>query len=138
MAEQKHFNLEEANAMIPHLEMAVEKMQRLCIHVREKVQALSQEDHAAGAQRHPLQFRPGLRPLFEEMAQAVQSIEKHGGVFKGLALGLVDFPAVLNGEEVSLCWQYGEKEIAYYHKRTEGFSGRQPLEVQPRKLQYYQ
>ncbi len=138
MAEQKLFNVEEANAVIPHMEMAVEKMQRLCIRVREKVQTLSAEDHTAGARQHSLQFHSGLRPLFEGIAQAVQSIEKQGGVFKGSALGFVDFPAMLNGEEVSLCWQYGEKEIVYYHKRTEGFSGRQPLEAQPRKLQYYQ
>ena len=137
MAEQKYFNLEEANATIPHLEMAVEKMQRLGIRVREKVQALA-DDQPRRVQRKPLQCRPGLRLLLEDMAQAVQSIEKHGGVFKGLALGLVDFPAVLNGEDISLCWQYGEKEIAYYHKRTEGFSGRQPLEAQPRKLKYCQ
>lgn len=133
MAERKHFNLEEANTMIPHMEMAVEKMQRLCSRMREKVGLLAQEGHPAHAQ-----LRPGLRPLFADMAQTVQSIEKQGGVFKGVALGLVDFPAVLNGEEVYLCWQYGEKEIAYYHKRTAGFSVRQPLEAQPRKLQYCQ
>jgi hypothetical protein len=76
--------------------------------------------------------------LFENLAQAVQDIEKHGCYFKGLELGLVDFPAQLGGEVVELCWQYGEKEIAFYHRLDAGFAGRQPLKLPQRKPQYYQ
>ncbi|HET6266223.1 MAG TPA: DUF2203 family protein [Acidobacteriota bacterium] len=42
-------------------------------------------------------------------------------------IGLVDFPAMLDGEEILLCWKYGEKTIRYYHGLTEGFAGRKPL-----------
>jgi len=142
MSRDKLFSLEEANALIPQIELTMEKMQRIGLQVREEIEALAREH---GEQVLPklsmqqvLRLKPFLRPLFEELAQAVQDIEKHGCLFKGLELGLVDFPALRGGEVVELCWQYGEKEIAFYHRRTEGFAGRRPLHPQPRKPQYYQ
>jgi hypothetical protein len=46
-----------------------------------------------------------------------------------LDLGLVDFPARLEGREVNLCWRLGETRIDYWHGLEEGFSGRKPLSV---------
>ena len=138
MAERKHFGLDEVNAIIPQMEMLIEKMQRIHSRVRQEMQIASEGLETTGTQKQLLERRPGLRPLFEDMAHAVQTIEEQGGLFKGLELGLVDFPSLLNGQEVYLCWQYGEKEVSYFHKVTEGFSGRQRLEEQSQKPQYYQ
>jgi hypothetical protein len=93
--------------------------------------------HALSTQQ-VLRLKPSLRPLFAELTQALQEIEDLGGHFKGLDLGLVDFPAKLGGEIVELCWQYGEKEIAFYHRRDEGFAGRRPLNPQRQNSRYYQ
>ena len=46
---------------------------------------------------------------------------------KDLDTGLVDFPALHEGEEVLLCWQLGEDEVAHWHGVDEGFAGRKPL-----------
>ena len=143
MSSDKLFTLAEAQALIPRIELLMEKMQRInLLTVREEIEALTRE---RGESHLPelsipqlLRLKPSLRPLFEELAQAVHDIEKHGCHFKGLELGLVDFPAQLDGEVVELCWQYGEKEIAFYHRRNEGFAGRQPLKAQQRKSHYYQ
>jgi hypothetical protein len=134
----KLFSLAEANALLPQIELAMEKMQRISVKVREEIEALAQEYGEELSMQQVLRLRPALRPLFEALAQAVQNIEKHGCVFKGLELGLVDFPARIGDEVVELCWQYGEKEIAFYHRRDEGFAGRRPLNPQQRKSQYYQ
>ena len=142
MSHDTLFSLDDANALIPQLELVMEKMQRLGMKVREEVATLARERGQPGlpdlSTQQVLRLRPPLRPLFEEMAQAVQEIEKYGCYFKGLELGLVDFPAELGGEIVELCWQYGEKEIAFYHRRTEGFAGRRPLNPQQPKPRYYQ
>jgi len=142
MSHDKLFSLDDANALMPQLELVMEKMQRLGMKVREEIATLARERGQPGlpdlSTRQLLRLRPSLRPLFEEMAQAVQEIEKYGCYFKGLELGLVDFPAELGGEIVELCWQYGEKEIAFYHRRTEGFAGRRPLNPQQPKPRYYQ
>ncbi|MBI3246867.1 MAG: DUF2203 domain-containing protein [Deltaproteobacteria bacterium] len=130
MVNEKLFSLDEANRLIPQLELLMEKMQRLSSQIRREIV------HFAQGSRHCahditisqlLQLKPELRPLFEELERAAQTIAQLGGSFKGLELGLVDFPARIGGEMVKLCWQYGEKEIAYYHRRDEGFAGRRVL-----------
>ena len=61
-------------------------------------------------------------------AQAgLDKIAKLGGVPKDLGLGLVDFPHLRDGEEVHLCWKYGEREIGHWHGLDEGYAARKPL-----------
>ena len=48
---------------------------------------------------------------------------------KGGTEGLVDFPAMLEGREVYLCWRLGETEITHWHELASGYAGRQPLAI---------
>lgn len=61
------------------------------------------------------------------VTQAAERLERLGVLVKDLASGLVDFPALHEGEEVLLCWQLGEDEVAHWHGVDEGFAGRKPL-----------
>ena len=61
------------------------------------------------------------------LQRTAAEIEACGGQFKGLELGLVDFPSEIDGQVGLLCWQYGEKEITHWHPLESGFDGRQPL-----------
>jgi len=61
------------------------------------------------------------------VTQAAEQLERLGVLVKDLDTGLVDFPALHEGEEVLLCWQLGEDEVAYWHGVDEGFAGRKPL-----------
>ena len=141
MKHDRLFSLEEANALLPHLELIMERMQRIGIQIREEIGGLlyERQEEALPDLTTPelLRLRPALAPLFEDMARAVQDIEQHGCVFKDLELGLVDFPAQVGEAEIYLCWQYGEKEIAYFHRQSEGFSGRRPIGERSSKP-YYQ
>ena len=74
-----------------------------------------------------LRVRPELAPYVAEIESTVAEIERLGGQFKGIDLGLVDFRGEIDGRPVLLCWQYGEKSIGFWHAIDEGFSGRQPL-----------
>jgi hypothetical protein len=47
---------------------------------------------------------------------------------KDLDSGLIDFPTRYRGEEVLLCWQFGEDAIGHWHTLTDGFRGRQPID----------
>lgn len=46
---------------------------------------------------------------------------------KDIEQGLVDFPAVIDGQPVLLCWKGGEPEVAFWHTLEGGFPGRKPL-----------
>jgi len=61
------------------------------------------------------------------VAGCVDRLEQLGVLVKDLDSGLVDFPALRHGEEVLLCWQVGEDDVAYWHGVEEGFAGRKPL-----------
>ena len=67
-----------------------------------------------------------VRPLVEQL---VGEIAGHGAEVKDLDSGLIDFPALRNGETVLLCWQLGEDEIAFWHGTEDGFQGRRPLPI---------
>ena len=41
--------------------------------------------------------------------------------------GLVDFPALLNGRKVYLCWKLGESRVLFWHDLEAGYVGRQPV-----------
>ncbi len=46
---------------------------------------------------------------------------------KGIAPVVIDFPSVLDGVSVRLCWIEGETELRWYHRSELGFPGRRPL-----------
>jgi len=64
---------------------------------------------------------------FSRLDQAVRAILMTGALLKDVNIGLVDFPALLDGREIYLCWKYGEEKVGYWHEIDGGFSGRRPL-----------
>ncbi len=80
---------------------------------------IDQRDWKAKAER--------LDGLAIEVRQALQEIAALGGVTKDLELGLVDFPGLVAGETVNLCWKFGETEVGFWHGLDEGYAQRKPL-----------
>jgi hypothetical protein len=66
----------------------------------------------------------------EALAEAVRGIQELGAQVKDLDSGLIDFPARRGEEEVLLCWQLGEPEVAFWHGVDDGFAGRRPLPLE--------
>lgn len=126
----KLFTVDEANELIPRLELTMGRLQQLAMSLRAAAEAVAYE---IGKPLDELEMpeamarRPELYRLVEEMERLVREIHDLGAQFKGLELGLVDFPAEVEGEIGLLCWQYGEKEITHWHPADTGFAGRQPL-----------
>lgn len=70
--------------------------------------------------------------LAETFNSALTQIIETGCVIKDLDVGLLDFPAIIDNQDVYLCWKLGEDRIRFYHRQDEGFAGRKPLD--PRDL----
>ena len=62
-----------------------------------------------------------------ELRRLVDSIVEKGIQIKDHRRGLFDFPYLMDGVIVYLCWLAGEPGIAYWHTVDSGFAGRQPL-----------
>ena len=65
---------------------------------------------------------------FDRLDALIHSIQDTGALIKDINTGLLDFPALKDEREVYLCWQYGERDIAFWHEIEEGFAGRQPID----------
>jgi len=122
----RRFTLAEANALIPRLEMVMERLQRTARALRAALQD-SSDQPGVSTTADVLRVRPDLAPTVREMERAVTEIEELGAQFKGVDLGLVDFLAEIDGRPVLLCWQYGEKAIGFWHGIDDGFAGRRAL-----------
>lgn len=59
---------------------------------------------------------------------ALERIEATGCVVKDLDIGLLDFPARLNDQDIYFCWRLGEDRIRFYHRQDEGYAGRKLLD----------
>lgn len=68
-----------------------------------------------------------MQGLIDQMQAAVARIDELGVVLRNIEMGLVDFPALVNGRQVWLCWRLGEDDVAWWHELTTGFGERRPL-----------
>ncbi|HTP57603.1 MAG TPA: DUF2203 domain-containing protein [Spirochaetia bacterium] len=71
----------------------------------------------------------GTERLQQELAENLRELADMGCYFKdwNFSVGLVDFPAVIDGETVFLCWRSDEDGLAWYHRIQDGYQGRKPL-----------
>ena len=133
---ERHFTPEEANALLGEVRPAAEELvahRRAMTVVAARQAQLVRRIAGNGGDFDPQEPRT-LEEQFEreteEVARCVEQLERLGVVVKDLDRGLVDFPALRHGEEVLLCWQVGEDEVAYWHGLEEGFAGRKPLPLE--------
>src|SRR3954462_10117031 len=58
---------------------------------------------------------PEFAKLARELQEVVDELTLIGIQLKDADTGLLDFPAVREGEEVLLCWRAGETDVEWYH-----------------------
>jgi hypothetical protein len=124
------FTPQEASKLIPDIRPKVKELVE-----RKKVIATL---HAEIEKYNLLGFKPAdvaekagqLDALVEDMTRKIAELEDLGVQVKDLEFGLVDFPAERYGENVMLCWRYGEPEVSFWHKHNEGYNSRKSLKIQ--------
>jgi hypothetical protein len=130
---ERYFTPEEANALLdqvrPVAESLVEHRRAFAAAAAERAQLSARISGNGGDfdPQEPREVEEQLEREAQAVARAVEELQRLGVLVKDLDSGLVDFPALRDGEEVLLCWQVGEDEIAYWHGADEGFAGRKPL-----------
>jgi hypothetical protein len=91
---------------------------------RARLADLAEKAVAGGGSRMP----PHLMQAGDHLESSILAIQRYGVVIKDLGMGLIDFPAELQGRQVFLCWRPGEAEVGFWHEVDGGFAGRQPLD----------
>jgi hypothetical protein len=68
-----------------------------------------------------------MQGLVDQMQAAVARIDGWGITLRDIDTGLIDFPALVSGRQVWLCWQLGEDDVGWWHEMDSGFAGRRPM-----------
>lgn len=127
---EKVFTPEEANTLIPRLEVLVRGLHIEAETLRVRIRELGRRDDSAIAAM-PLadliERYPELKENAARMAELAGQIEGLGCFLKDIDQGLVDFPYEIDDDVVFLCWQSGERQIIAWHTIDSGFSDRRPL-----------
>ncbi len=138
----KLFSLDEANELIPRLEILVRELQLQAQELCRRANELARSDQTLEAPELTdlLEFYPELKPIAVRLGDIASEIESMGCLLKDIDQGLIDFPSVIedaNEEEDNvafLCWQFGEPSVIAWHPLDGGFAQRRPLRGAPRRL----
>ena len=138
----KTFTLSEAQTLLPVLEALLRKAQAAGIRTDElesEMQQLTQRIFLSGGMHvnvvQAARRRAEREKTLQEARDTLLEIDEIGVQVKDLENGLLDFPCVVDGQTVLLCWKLGEKEIGFWHTTEDGFAGRKPLDARFGKTQ---
>lgn len=138
----RFYDIDDANALLPELGEIVGVLggQRSeLVRLRDEVLAAgkaggegSMPSGGTGGAEEPRSgelrlTRLRMQGLIDQMAAGVARIDALGLTLRDIERGLVDFPALVSGRQVWLCWQLGETAIGWWHGLDSGFDGRRPL-----------
>jgi hypothetical protein len=82
----------------------------------------------AEAEAETQRLRMRMQGLVDQMIATVAQIDSWSIQLREIESGLVDFPALVAGRPVWLCWRLDEDEIEWWHEVSEGFASRRRLE----------
>ncbi len=122
---RKHYTRDEARELLPQIREWLAELTRLrdeLVEVDQKLTTLLSNGADIGGK----QVNRWVRILAELKSVAVE-FQKREIQIKDLDRGLIDFPAVIGGKEVFLCWEHGEDDVDHWHDLTSGYSGRERL-----------
>jgi hypothetical protein len=125
MLHERHWTPEEANQLRPIVGAIVRRLRA----AREVLAGDGFDDEFAllaessgGAWPGPERARAAV-----EVTLGFEQLERLDIVVRDLERGLIDFPALLDGREVYLCWLLDEPSVTHWHAIEAGFAGRRRL-----------
>ncbi|MDA0746259.1 MAG: DUF2203 domain-containing protein [bacterium] len=116
--EKKYYTPAEANLTLP-------LVRRIVSDIQETGQRLFKQAEELG---EAAAEDTGIKKMIDTLNEFFAELEQLGCSYKdpNFKLGLVDFPALIEGKEVELCWRSDEPSVAFYHGQ-EGYAGRKPI-----------
>lgn len=121
------YTLAEARATLPQVKALMAKIQaarKEILRLRPTAWPALQKAAANGGSREAGE----LAFYAMRLEDSVKSILAMGIYIKDLDHGIIDFLGTRAGEEVLLCWRYGEDDINFWHDVNAGFAARQSID----------
>lgn len=136
----RYYGIDEANAALPEVErilIALRDQREELINLRDRVVAASPPDDetpTTGAAEQIRLLRLGMQGLIDQMQAGVARLVDMDITLRDISSGLIDFPALVTGRPIWLCYRLGETAVESWHPHDEGFDSRRPLAELPTSL----
>jgi hypothetical protein len=133
----RFYAIDEANAALPEVErilIALRDQREELIQLRDRVVDITPDDGEtpnAGAAEQIRLLRLGMQGLIDQMQAGVARLVDMDITLRDISTGLIDFPALVSGRPIWLCWRLGEDHVAHWHAHDEGYDSRRPLSELP-------
>jgi len=134
----RYYSVPEVNAVLPRVREAFTCVMQLRAQLKPIYRRLELADAAPdrsdfdivlpGVAPEVLRDRAAFKAMIEMLNDELSTIADLGGNVKDLDTGLVDWRALRHGEDILLCWRFGETEIGFWHDMETGFAGRRPVD----------
>lgn len=124
------YTVERANRTLPLVRRIVEDIVVSHQRWRERIlelDLLASSVRADAPDARATELEREAQVLARDIDAFEGELHRLGIVLKDRRLGLIDFPAVVEGRQVWLCWRLGEPSVQFYHELDAGFGGRKPL-----------
>ncbi len=122
---QKHYTRDEAQALLPQIRewlVALRRLQQTLEKSEKRLNGLKADGGGAGGAL----VNEWTRTL-ADINDIFRAFQRREVQIKDLDRGLIDFPALIGGREVFLCWEEGEEDIEFWHELDAGYAGREKL-----------
>ena len=126
----RFYDIDTANERLTELRPLLESLRNdraELADAQREFRELLASDGLPDADAHIPEREAQVREIVRRMGQNVARIDAWGITLRDIRSGLVDFPALVSGRQVWLCWRVDEPEVGWWHEVTTGFGGRQRL-----------
>ncbi len=115
----RYFTPEEAHKTLPLVRKIVEDI----LNTSREIRLLTEDKDGV------VESDPDVKKMVNDLNGFMAELEEIGCFYKdwNFSIGLVDFPAIIEGKEVFLCWRSDEENIRFYHDIDKGYAGRRPI-----------
>ena len=120
-----HYTRDEARKLLPQIDVWLAKL--LLLEDQLKKASHRVEQLIASGQDHGGPKVEAYLKLQGEFLELLGKFQEREIMIKDLHRGLIDFPAIVDGREVFLCWEQGEEDIEFWHELDGGYAGRERL-----------
>ena len=121
----RHYTREEASCLLPQVRRWLPRLRCLRMLAGHLEPGLKRAVDS-GADRGGGEVDRSVH-ILAEMRSLLAEFERREIQVRDLDRGLIDFPALIGGREVFLCWEEDEEAVTYWHDIDSGFTGRTRL-----------
>ena len=129
------FSLNEANTCLPLVRVIVRdivQMSNSILECRQRLDFLrdGRDDFEQDMYEDELDhMEDSLESDAMQLKAYIAELHELGVEIKSLTEGQIDFPSLIGGQMVYLCWKYDEPTVDFWRELEDNFSRRQPIEL---------